>query len=505
MNESYSIKDLITLLWSHVRLIFLLTIIGLASGYYISTNYLPLEYSSHISLYVQSYTDIDDTTDQYNNISSSKQLVNTYIEVMKDDAVMYEVSRQLTKQFDEPTIAANFAVNNGIIKPDSLRSCLAISTVADTSAINVAATAKNPEVAAFICNSLIKIAPKYMERAVGVGSINTIGEAKINEAPVSPNVMRNTMMGGMVGFMFMIGIIFLNDFFNNTIRDSEVLINKYRKALLGEIQQFGDNELKKRMKPDKYKFFKLTDDNLPFYVVESYKSVRTNINFSLSTTDRKIFAVSSAKFGEGKSSTAANIAIAMAQRGKKVLLIDADMRKSVQHTIFGLKNKRGLSTAISQMDPLDKCIHKNVMENLDVMTAGPIPPNPSELLASEHMTDILNELNSKYSTIIIDTPPVNSVTDAMELTKKISGIVLVVRYGYTNSEDLKEAIKKIEFVQLNMYGFIMNGIKDSKQENYYYKYSYGRRLYYKKGNGYVFGYKGYKKKADAGQTAKNSQ
>lgn len=168
---------------------------------------------------------------------------------------------------------------------------------------------------------------------------------------------------------------------------------------------------------------------VPFFIVESYKSIRTNVTFSLSTFDRKIFAVSSSNPGEGKSTTSANIAIAMAQSGSKVLLIDADMRKSVQHKIFGIKNKKGLSSAVSKISSLEDCIQKNVMENLDVMTAGPIPPNPSELLASEQMTAILNELSEKYTVIIIDTPPVNVVTDAMELAKNISGIIMVVRYA----------------------------------------------------------------------------
>ena len=222
--------------------------------------------------------------------------------------------------------------------------------------------------------------------------------------------------------------------------------------------------------------------------IESYKSIRTNVTFSLSTFDRKIFAVSSSNPGEGKSTTSANIAIAMAQSGSKVLLIDADMRKSVQHKIFGIKNNKGLSSAVSKMKKLEDCIQKNVMENLDVMTAGPIPPNPSELLSSEQMTAILNELSEKYAVIIIDTPPVNVVTDAMELAKNISGIIIVIRYAVTTDEDLAAAHKKIKFAQMNPLGFILNGIKVKSRGGYYRKYKYGSKYYYKKGYGYGYGY-----------------
>ena len=511
MNETYSIKDILTLLWNHATLIILFSILGTAAGYGISKYVLPLKYSSHITIYVQSYTDIkEDAENVYNvnNISYSKQLVNTYIEVLKDDTVMDEVGKQLFNEYDREILADNFTVtSNDEITPASIRSCLAISTVTDTSAIKVTATTKNAEVAASLCNALIKVAPEYMREAVGVGSINTIGQAKTFRNPVSPNNRKNALTGGAAGFMLIVLIVFIFDFLDNTIKDSDTLKNKHKKAVIGEIQQFGDNGPKKKTLSEERGHFKLTDKNLSFDIVESFKSIRTNVSFSLSTYKRKIFAVSSANLGEGKSTVSANIAIATAQSGSKVLLIDADMRKPVQHTIFELKNNKGLSTAVSQMDPLDQCIQKNVMENLDVLTAGPIPPNPSELLASEQMTCILNELSSRYSVIIIDTPPVNVVTDAIELAKNDSGIIMVVRYGFTTDEDIKTASKKIEFAQMNMLGFILNGIKYQQNAGHYPKSIYRRKFYYKKDSGYSYGYGYYTKKpeTDLKKAVKNKQ
>lgn len=133
----------------------------------------------------------------------------------------------------------------------------------------------------------------------------------------------------------------------------------------------------------------------------------------------------------------------------------------------------------------DKCIQKNVMENLDVMTAGPIPPNPSELLASNAMSAMLDKLSEEYDVILIDTPPVNVVTDAMELAKHISGIVLVVRYGKTTDEDVDTVLKRIELANMNLLGFILNNIK-SKRSGYYSKYKYKNKYYYKKGYGYGY-------------------
>lgn len=488
MEQTYSITDLIRLMLNHLWLIILAAVIGAAAGFGVSKFLLPLEYSSHITMYVQSYTGITENANSVNNISNSKQLVNTYMEVLKDDAVMNAVGELLSDQFDKNTLEQNFALNgSGKITPASIRSALAISSVTDTSAVKIKATTQNAEVSAAICNDLTQVAPQYVEDAVGVGSINTIDTAKVYNTPVAPNTRKNTMIGCAAGIMLIVLIIFLIDFFDNTIKDSDALANNYKKAIIGEIQQFGDSK-KKKKSSDEDEHTKLTDKDVPFYVVESFKSIRTNVTFSLSTFERKIFAVSSPNPGEGKSTTSANIAIAMAQRGSKILLIDADMRKSVQHKIFGIKNKVGLSSAISKMSTLDACIQKNVVENLDVMTAGPIPPNPSELLASDQMTAILNELIEKYDTILIDTPPVNIVTDAMELAKNISGIILVVRYAVTTDEELSAAMKQIEFSQMNMLGFILNDIKTKRHGGYYSKSKYGSKYYYKKGYGYGYGY-----------------
>lgn len=492
MNQSYSIKDIIRLLLSHIWLIIVITVLGAGAAFGISKFLLPLQYSSHITMYVQSYTGITENANSANNISNSKQLVNTYMEVLKDDAVMNAVAEKLSKQFEENVLSQNFTINDsGKITPASIRSCLAISSVTDTSAVKVNATAKNAEVAAAICNDLTQVAPQYVEEAVGVGSINTIDTAKVYNTPVAPNTMKNTMIGAIAGFMLIVLIIFLIDFFDNTIKDTDALGKKYNKAIIGDIQAFGDSK-KKRDADDVH--LKLTDKDAPFHIIESYKSIRTNLSFALSTVEKKTFVVSSANPGEGKSTTSANIAIAIAQSGSHVLLIDADMRKSVQHKIFELVNKKGLSTAVSKMHTPDECIQKNVMENLDVMTAGPIPPNPSELLASEMMEQMLNELSEKYDAILIDTPPVNVVTDAMELAKSVSGIVLVVRYGRTTDEDVDNVFKRVELANMNLLGFILNGVK-SKHAGCYSKY----------GKGKYYGYYGAKPELDTVEAKAETQ
>jgi capsular exopolysaccharide synthesis family protein len=506
-ENEIDLADLFRLLLSKIWLLIIVTIIGGAAGFCLSKFVLPLKYASHISMYVQSYYGISESSANINNnISNSKQLVNTYIEVLKDDAVMNAVGEELQKQFDEGTLSACYKFNEaGKIAPSSIRSSMSISSVTDTSALTVTVTTLNAEVAAAVCNDLTRVAPEYVQKAVGVGSINTIDTAKVYDTPVSPNNKKNAAIGAFGAFALAVLIIFLIDFFDNTVKDADTVGKTYQKAIIGEIQQFeSEKSRKKKKSTDTDDHMRLTDKNVPFYIVESYKSIRTNIMFSLSTVEKKIFAVSSANPGEGKSTTSANIAIAMAQGGNRVLLIDADMRKAVQHKIFGLKNKKGLSYAISKMSRLDDCIQKNVMENLDVMTAGPIPPNPSELLASENMTAMMEKLIQEYSVIIIDTPPINVVTDAMELAKNISGIIMVLRYAKTTTEDVDDAVKKLDFAQMNTLGFILNDIKSAHHGRYYSKYKYKDKYYYKKGYGYGYGYGYYGRKPDSDSSDDNN-
>ena len=498
-KDEIDLKAVFSLLLSKLWLIILIAAIGGAAAFCYSKFCMPLKYSSHISMYVQSYTTFNENPDHnYNNINNSKQLINTYIRVLDDDAVLKAIGEDLMSTFDNDVLAANFTISNGRITPSSLRPCISITSRTDTSALDMVATTKNAELSAAICNNMAKVAPPFIDEAVGVGQLNKIDTAEVYNNPVSPNMKKNALLGAMLGAVLMAAVIIAIDFFDNTIKDTDLLSDVYNKAIIGEIQQFDQEKKKKGDRADRH--VKLTDKDVPFSVVESYKSIRTNVNFALSTFEKKVFTVSSTSPAEGKSTTSANIAIALAQGGSKVLLIDGDLRKSVQHKIFAIGNKKGLSTAIGKMAKLDDCISTNVMENLDVMPAGPIPPNPSELLASENMTEILDKLCERYDTIVIDTPPVNVVTDSMELAKNVSGTIMVIRYGETTTDDVEEAMKKIEFCQMNMLGFILNGVKTKHTGKYYSKYKYKYYKYGKSYGGYGYDNRSNESASDSGNS-----
>lgn len=475
-NENeYSIQSLIRLVLSKWWLILVFAVVGAAAAFGVSKYCMPLEYKSYTSMYVKNNNTTTSDAVNLSDLNASKSLVSTYIAVLQDDAVMEEVGNELLKKYSIDALADVFSVNTetNTLGVSSIRSCLTMSSVSDTEVLKIVAVTKDPVISADLCNIIAEIAPDFLVRVVGAGSVEAIGPAKVNVNPVSPNIMKNTAIGLVAGAMLAAMLIFLLDFFDNTVKDAELLNRKYHKPVIGEIHSFSNGKSKKKGKGKEDGERKiLLDKDFPFYIVESYKAMRTNLVFSLSTSDNKVFVVSSANPSEGKSTTSANIAITLAQADNKVLLIDADMRKPVQHKIFQVKNKIGLSSVIGKMETPAKCIQKNVVKNLDLLPTGPKPPNPSELLASDQTAKILEELSGKYDYIIIDTPPVNVVTDAMGISKSVAGIFLLLQHGSTSYDDAEQAMKKIQLANMNMLGFILNDIKGKRSGGSYYKYKY---------------------------------
>lgn len=201
---------------------------------------------------------------------------------------------------------------------------------------------------------------------------------------------------------------------------------------------------------------------------ESYRILRTNIMYSSFDKKIKRILVTSSEPGEGKSTTSGNLALAFAQDEKKVILIDCDLRKPSIHKKFRISNNRGLSDVIIDRDKLNKCIQKRT-EYLDILTAGKIPPNPSEMLGSEAMSSLLDELSNIYDVIILDSPPVLAVTDAQILSTKSDGTVLVVRAEKTKKDTVMAAKGVLDKVNANILGTVLNG-GDKNKDNYYYYY-----------------------------------
>lgn len=211
-----------------------------------------------------------------------------------------------------------------------------------------------------------------------------------------------------------------------------------------------------------------------FAIVEGYKIARTNLVFSLSAAESNVVAFTSWSKGEGKSTATANLAISFSKMDKKVLLIDADLRRPNIHNLMKLQNAAGLSEVIGKFKSFDEVINRDVLPYLDVLTSGSIPPNPSELLASQNFSAMLEVLRKDYDYIILDTPPVGVVADALILKDLVAGYVVVVREKFTTHGDIEKALQSIRLADSKVLGFLKVGCAASER-----KYSKGQYGYYK--------------------------
>lgn len=311
---------------------------------------------------------------------------------------------------------------------------------------------------------LEKLEETKIAEAGVIGTANIIDKAIVPEKPVKPNKKLTLAIGGVLGIFLGILLVFVVEYADKSIKDEEEVKRIARgSVILGRVPRF---ELKKGQ--DKPELIVLNSPTSP--QAESIKLVATNINYSI-TPEPKVIEITSPGPSEGKTLTAANLAISYAQNGIKTLLLDLDMRKPRVEKVLGLERFNiGIVNHILKDVPVERII-QNYMENLDVIPVGPIPPNPSSLLTSKKFVDLFNKLKEQYEKIIIDLPPVLAAADALIISKYTDGLVLVVRAGGTLKHSLKIALENIKTSSANLLGLVINDINE-KSSNYYYYYYY---------------------------------
>jgi len=206
-----------------------------------------------------------------------------------------------------------------------------------------------------------------------------------------------------------------------------------------------------------------------FTVQEAYKTLRTNIRFALRGNACKKFCVTSGMPGEGKSITILNLAISFAEAGQKVLLVDADLRRPALARLLVEKPAPGLSNVLAGLNTPEEAIRIEVRPNLDILFCGDTPPNPSELLGSEKMMEFVEQMSQKYDYILIDTPPVNVVSDACIVAGLLDGVLLLARKDRSNKESIKKAVNQLQLTGAKLLGFILNGVTVEEKNVYRYE------------------------------------
>ncbi len=292
-------------------------------------------------------------------------------------------------------------------------------------------------------------------------NIWVVKEAELPLAPAKPNKKRGLLLGLVLGLFGGIGLAFLVEYLDNSVKSETELERRYGLTVLGSVQQLGKQE-------DRIESAIVRQPLSP--LAESYRLVRSNLLLSSAEKPPRVILITSMSPSEGKTITTINLARILAQGGKKVMVIDCDLRRPRMHTLFGLKVDNGLSSYLSGNIP--KVVAGTIPgEQVSLVVAGPKPPNPAELLSSKKMEELIAMVRERYDFVLLDSPPVQTVTDSLALSRIVDGTIVVVRFGQTTYEMLNGGLKKLADVRGPLLGFVLNGLKMSESKGYYYGYS----------------------------------
>lgn len=300
--------------------------------------------------------------------------------------------------------------------------------------------------------------------------ISVIEAARIPDIPTKPKVMQNTLLAAIVGLMLAGGAAFLIEYLDDSVK-SQADVELLGLPTLGVIAQVTTNGTGPET-------VTMAHPKSPFS--EAYRMLRTNLRYSVAAGDkRRVYLVTSVGPAEGKTTTAANLAVVMAQGGQRTILVDADLRRPRIHKVFDCANEVGLtSLLVGEVESLDEALRSTEVDGLRVLPCGAVPPNPAELLGSARMAHLLDELSAHADIVILDSPPILAVTDAGILAGMVTGTILVAEAGETRLEAFAQGAELIKKTGGNLLGIVLNRLHNKRGGYYYYHYNYYSRYGY---------------------------
>jgi len=296
-------------------------------------------------------------------------------------------------------------------------------------------------------------------------NLTIFSPAGVPTTPVKPRTLLNTMLGLISGAVLGVSTAFLLEYLDDTIKTAEDVTNLLDLATLGNVMRIpGIKDLRDGL-------IALTRSRSP--LVEAYRVLRTNLQFSLVGNPSATILITSSSPKEGKSTTLANLGVVMAQAGKRVILADTDLRRPTLHEVFQVPREPGLTDLLLEEDPdIEGFLRPTEVEGLSLLPSGPLPPNPSELLSSPRMGQVIEDLKESADIVLFDSPPVLAVTDATVLATRVGGVLLVIDAGTTRSDAGRQGKEALAQVGANILGAVLNRQKAGGR-GYYYYYYYG--------------------------------
>lgn len=508
-KEELEIRQYLSLLLYRAWLILLIGIVTGTISYLISMRLSPI-YESTTSVLVNEAP--ESKSADYSSVLMSKQLTSTYSQMMTNDLVLQQV-------------ASEYGLTNPM---DEMKKWIVVSPIRDTQIIKVSVKTTNPEFSANIANAVVKtfstqiqdiqtqrfsqskktlesqladtekqittyssqmeIAASNEEKdrleakvtqyrtiysnlltsyeqirlseAQAVSSVVQVEPATANPIPVEPNLVLNTLFAALIGMLITGGIIVAREAFDDTIKTPDEITRRFNLPVLGVINH-------QPVKTDAP--ITIREPRSP--IAESYRTLRTNVSFASVDRPLRTLMITSAEPGDGKSTTICNLGVVLAQSGRRVLVADCDLRRPRIHTYFGLPNRHGMSTLIAHSEVLANVRKSTQVEGLSVVTSGSLPPNPSELMGSQKLLSIFQNMLQSADMILIDTPPTLTVSDAATLAPSLDGVLLVIKPGTTRATALRQTLDQFRQVNARVIGVVLNDVV-TRGNPYGYHYNY---------------------------------
>ena len=479
-SSEIAFGDILKLLLSRCHWVLLAGVVAAALVYTAITVLVTPTYESRVSFYVYNSAN-NDAHDTINNsdLQAAESLAATYSKILESNSVL-------------DSVLADMRGETALSRKE-LNRMVQVSVVSDTQLLEVVVTSADPKLACRIADAFATVAPTEIVRITKAGGVEVVDRPEVAPEKTAPRTVFDSAIGFVLGVIVISVILVLRMLADTTIYLPEDLAQATDVTMLAAIPEINiaDDahtgwilteggtavscekesrpQRKSRGGPDQSKL--LTKES-PFAIREAYVKLRTSLLFCM-TADKErpcsTFAVTSAKPSEGKSLTAANIAISYAMLGKRVLLVDADMRKAGQRSLWSVRSSAGLCDFLAKISRLE--LAKVTDLPLWIVCTGTIPPNPSELLSSERMRRFAAESAETYDYVIIDTPPINTVADAQIISTYVDGLVLVTRSGVTTTDELNDAKDAVLRAGGNLCGVVLNDM-NMKSGKYAYKHKY---------------------------------
>ena len=482
-------------LQKRIKLVALGLLFGLIAGWAASSFVIPPKYSSYVDLYITNNNKSETDSVEFNDINAAQKLAGTYVVILQSNKVTQSVLESLDSDMSSA----------------KLLSMTKFTSVQNTEVLRISVETKDPQLTKDICDAYMYTAQNTLDSVVGAGSVKVISEPLYPDKPSSPSVIKFTAIGGLLGIVIIVGLLFLRLKLNRPVSDDKMLSERYAIPVLGSIPDFFQfskslgiskkdvkkNQRLKAKNPENEKIITsatILNDKTPFPIREAYNGIRSNILFSLANMKNGIIMITSPNANDLKTTTSINLSIAMAQIGAKVLLIDCDLRNASIYRQLKQSNKTGLSSVISGFESFENAVIREVVPGVDFLSAGPTTPQPSEMLGSNYMIDFLKRQAYDYDFVILDTSPLNVVSDSLALTSVAAGMILVTRENKTTVNEIDKAINTIKMANGQVIGFILTDVDSSGGG-----YGYGKYGRYGYGYGYGYGESARKKKQEANQ------